>query len=334
MTENLQLATQTFQATKLGLLVVGKPTKNEWKEYGTSIKAVEGALQWVIGDWLNHGEKQYGETYAEAMSLWPESEYQTLALYKQVADAIQFTIRIVNVSWSHHREVAYLKLPEIVNGKMQWSRETDVKKISEFLSLAEKKKWPVRVLRIEVETYKRNKELEFALYNAPDKYDIFYADPPWKYADNLIEGYGAAEHHYKTMSIEELCNVPVRSRCNDNSVLFLWVTAPILGECWPVIKSWGFEYKASFVWDKDEHNYGHYNSVRHEFLLICTRGSFLPINKELEDSVQVVKRTSEHSRKPEEFRAIIDKMYPTGKRIELFARGDVPSPWEKWGNEA
>jgi N6-adenosine-specific RNA methylase IME4 len=109
------------------------------------------------------------------------------------------------------------------------------------------------------------------------------------------------------------------------------VTSPILYDAYQVIESWGFEYKASFVWDKVKHIMGHYNSVRHELLLICVRGSCQPDNRELFDSVQTIERT-EHSRKPVRFYEIIEALYPYGNRIELFARQSRPG-WVAWGNE-
>ena len=166
----------------------------------------------------------------------------------------------------------------------------------------------------------------------PDaKFRVLYADPPWKYGDQLTEAYGPTKFHYPAMSISELCALPVADLCEKDAVLFLWVTSPLLFECAPIVKTWGFEYKSSFVWDKVKHNMGHYNSVRHEFLLIATRGSCLPDIPELIDSVQSIERTK-HSEKPEEFRAIIDKLYPHGKRIELFARAEAKG-WERWGNQ-
>ena len=171
------------------------------------------------------------------------------------------------------------------------------------------------------------------------KFGIIYADPPWKYSDKLIEGYGAADHHYSQMSIDELCKykdkngILIKDKAGDDAVLFIWVTSPLLEDSFEVIKAWGFEYKTSFVWDKVKHNYGHYNSVRHEFLLVCTRGSKTPDNKELYDSVQSIERSKKHSEKPEEFRRIIDDLYPGGKRLEIFARKQVDG-WESWGNEA
>jgi N6-adenosine-specific RNA methylase IME4 len=166
-----------------------------------------------------------------------------------------------------------------------------------------------------------------------DKYRVIYADPPWKYGDALkLDAYGSTEYHYPTMTIAELCALPVADLCQPDAVLFLWVTSPMLFECAPVIQAWGFKYKASFVWDKVKHNWGHYNSVRHEFLLLCTRGSCVPDNSKLFDSVQSIERTRKHSEKPEQFREIIDALYPSGGRLELFARSRHEG-WEAYGND-
>lgn len=164
------------------------------------------------------------------------------------------------------------------------------------------------------------------------KYRVIYADPPWKYGDQLTEDYGPVKFHYPAMTMKELCALPVRQLCETDAVLFMWVTSPLLYEAAPIIEAWGFTYKTSFVWDKIKHNMGHYNSVRHEFLLICTRGSCTPDEKQLFDSVQSIERTK-HSTKPEEFRTIIDTLYPHGKRIELFARKPAKN-WDVWGNQS
>lgn len=165
------------------------------------------------------------------------------------------------------------------------------------------------------------------------KYRIIYADPPWNYGDKRDGKTTGAEDHYPSMTINELCNLPITKITDDNAVLFLWVTSPLLEECFEVIKAWGFKYKTSFIWDKVKHNMGHYNSVRHELLLVCTKGSCLPDNRKLFDSVQSIEKT-EHSKKPEKFRNIIDTIYTYGKKLELFARGkkDI-GDWVFWGNE-
>ncbi len=162
-------------------------------------------------------------------------------------------------------------------------------------------------------------------------YRVIYADPPGRYGDKRDERTGSAELHYPTMSISELCSMPVKDMTEPDAVLFLWVTAPLLEESFEVVKAWGFKYKTCFVWDKVKHNMGHYHSVRHEILLVCTKGSCLPDNNKLFDSVVSIERSDKHSEKPEQFREIIDTLY-TGNRIELFSRKKI-NGWENWGNE-
>ena len=164
-----------------------------------------------------------------------------------------------------------------------------------------------------------------------DKYRVIYADPPWRYGNSGLDDYGHAERHYPTMSIEELGHLGVPDIVEENSVLFIWTTSPLLEVCFGVIRMWGFNYKTSFIWNKIKHNFGYYNSVRHELLLICTRGSCLPDNSKLFNSVQSIERKA-HSEKPDEFRDIIDTLYTKGKKIELFSIKKVDG-WDVWGNE-
>jgi len=180
-------------------------------------------------------------------------------------------------------------------------------------------------------------ERKIDLFDTDKKFRIIYADPPWSYNDKCeagaVQSGGVEVRHYDVMSIDQLCDLPVEEITEKNSVLFMWVTSPLLDECFDVIKSWGFKYKASFVWDKVSHNMGHYNSVRHEFLLICTKGSCLPDEKKLIDSVQSIEKTNKHSQKPIEFMNIIDELYTHGDRIELFCREAQKENWFFWGNE-
>jgi N6-adenosine-specific RNA methylase IME4 len=171
-------------------------------------------------------------------------------------------------------------------------------------------------------------------------YRIFYADPPWKYDGlNQVDEYGHAERHYEPLDDAQLMAYrpgggarTVRELADDNSVLFIWVTSPMLERCFPIIRAWGFEYKASFVWDKIKHVMGHYNSVRHELLLVGTRGACTPDVPKLFDSVRSIERSDKHSEKPEEFYEIISSMYTFGRKLELFCRNPHPD-WDVDGNE-
>ena len=286
-------------------------TFNEWKEAGRFLKQVEGSVQFWVGDWLNFGKKKYEHGKYEQALIDLGYEYHTLTKFSAIAENVEGCRRRQDLGFSHHAEVAPLPPEE----QSQW------------LEKAEQEQLSVRELRTQIKEAKKQDPIPI-----PDgTYRVIYADPPWSYGDKLIEGYGAAEHHYSSMSIRELCELPF-PKTEENAVLFLWVTSPLLKECFEVIEAWGFTYKASFVWDKIKHNYGHYNSVRHELLLICTKGSCLPEIKDLYDSVVVIDRPETHSEKPEHFRIIIDNLYPTGNRIELFARKNTDG-WNSWGDE-
>ena len=330
----LQLQTGPYRTTFVGTEIVRESTPSEWANYGEILKRVDEAKQWAIGDWLVDGKRHYGDgLYREAAGILDADEHY-LTKFKRLSAFFEIGKRFPNLTWGHHYEVASIK-KVVTNkkGKLELSNEADHDKIQEMLQLAEKQRLSVRDLREAVKRYKRQQDEQIRLSNAPEKYSLFYADPPWLYGDKLVDGYGAAEHHYPPMSISQLCALPIKTISSDNAVLFLWVTSPLLEECFDVINAWGFKYKTSFVWDKVRHNYGHYNSVRHELLLVCTKGSYLPENSDLVDSVISIERNDNHSEKPQEVRELIESLYPNSKKLELFARGAYDG-WDTFGDEA
>jgi len=67
-------------------------------------------------------------------------------------------------------------------------------------------------------------------------YRILYVDPPWKYNDKQdTKKLGGAEKHYSTMSINELCELPVNKITEQNAVMFFWVTSPLLEDSFKII---------------------------------------------------------------------------------------------------
>ena len=279
----------------------------DWEGIGKQLQHIEGSVQWWIGDWLNYGEHAWGEMYAQAVN---EEQGNTWRNYKFVAANVDLSRRRDKLSFSHHYEVAGLE-----------PKEQD-----RLLDEAVKNEWNRKQMREAVREYK----WQLQAPDAPEgKYRVIYADPPWEYGNTMPDYFTEQGDHYPLMSLRSICDVPIKAE--ENAVLFLWATSPILEEAFQVIDAWGFRYKSSFVWDKVKHNMGHYNSVRHEFLLVCTRGSCQPDVKKLFDSVVSVPRTA-HSEKPEEFRTIIDTLYPHGKRIELFARKQTKG-WDVYGND-
>ncbi len=166
-------------------------------------------------------------------------------------------------------------------------------------------------------------------------FNVVYADPPWQYDNTGVDG--AAEHHYETMPTEDICRLIKILPIDKEAVLFLWATNPFLEDALKVVNRWGFEYKTNMVWVKTnlkKPGAGFYVRGRHELLFICTKGSFTPdlagkppIGSVLEAPV------NEHSRKPADVYTLIEKLYPDGHGLELFAREKHSDYWTPWGNE-
>ena len=162
-------------------------------------------------------------------------------------------------------------------------------------------------------------------------FGVIYADPPWRY-EYAIDRSDSIEAHYPTLSLEDICALPVEEIAEPDCVLFLWSPSPKLAEAISVIPAWGFSYRTCMVWDKETIGAGYYARQQHELLLIAIRGE--PKTPLFDDRpVSVLRaRRREHSRKPDEFYRIIERMYPLAKKVELFCRTPHPG-WASWGDE-
>lgn len=158
-------------------------------------------------------------------------------------------------------------------------------------------------------------------------FSLIYADPPWRYEH--AEPSRAVENNYPTMDLQDIRELPVPAE--DDAVLFLWATNPKLEEALSVVKAWGFDYRTNMVWVKPHIGMGYYVRGQHELLLIARRGD-LPVPSEANRPPSVVEATvGDHSEKPAVFYEIIERMYPSETRLEMFARETRPG-WRAWGN--
>jgi len=172
-----------------------------------------------------------------------------------------------------------------------------------------------------------------------NKYQIIYADPPWKFKVWCFgTGRGRLpDNHYPTMTIEELCSLPVKNIATKDCVLFIWTTFPKIAdqEVFKVIKAWGFRCKtAAFVWVKqnkdltDWMGLGYWTRGNPEVCLLATRGHPHRVSKSVKQLIVALRR--EHSRKPDEIRDRIVQLMGNLPRIELFARSKTPG-WDSVG---
>jgi N6-adenosine-specific RNA methylase IME4 len=165
------------------------------------------------------------------------------------------------------------------------------------------------------------------LVAAGRKFGCVYADPPWQYKNQRTRA--ATDNHYPTMSIEDICALPVAKLGANQSHLHLWTTNAFLEDSITVLRTWGFEYKGIFLWLKPTMGLGNYWRVSNEILLLGVRGG-MPFLDRSQKNWLMANRTR-HSSKPNEVRKIIEKVSP-GPRLELFGRKIVDG-WTVWGNQ-
>ncbi len=153
-----------------------------------------------------------------------------------------------------------------------------------------------------------------------------YADPPWSYGNTAARG--AAENHYQTMTLHDICGLPVSQLAAPRAHLHLWTTAAFLNDAFSVIEAWGFAYKSCFVWVKPLIGCGNYWRLAHELLLLGVRGR-TPFRDKTQRSWLELAR-GRHSGKPERLRKIIERVSP-GPYLELFGRKPVDG-WVVFGD--
>jgi len=175
--------------------------------------------------------------------------------------------------------------------------------------------------------------------NLPNKkYKILLIDPPWEYEDKAKAGNRGADSHYPVMSLEKIRNLPINDIADDDSILFLWATFPLLNQALYIIKAWEFEYKTvAFTWIKTTNTgsffmgMGNWTRSNAELCLLATKGKPKRINGGIS---QIIKTTYNgiHSKKPDLVRNRIVQLCGDLPRIELFARTKVQG-WDVWGND-
>lgn len=183
---------------------------------------------------------------------------------------------------------------------------------------------------------------DFRAFTAGKRYRTIYADPPWQFQNRT--GKVAPEHkrlsRYSTMTVPEICRLPVAEAADEKSHLYLWVPNALLPEGLEVMRAWGFAYKTNIIWEKvrkdgmpDGRGVGFYFRNVTEILLFGIRGEknrTLDPGRSQVNLLRAIKR--EHSRKPDEFISLIERCSPA-PFLEMFARGGRRD-WDMWGNQA
>ena len=171
------------------------------------------------------------------------------------------------------------------------------------------------------------------------KYSCILCDPPWAYRVWNKKGPGrCAENHYPTMTLQNICALPVAEIADKDCALFLWATYPNLQEAFDVINAWGFKYKTvAFTWVKRNKKssgwfvgLGYWTRANAEVCLLATKGSPRRMSKSVRQIIDTA--VERHSKKPDITRERIVELLGDVPRIELFAR-EKADGWDVFGNE-
>jgi N6-adenosine-specific RNA methylase IME4 len=212
---------------------------------------------------------------------------------------------------------------KIIEVKKQ-KTDSSIKEIVQEIKKEEKK----------AELQEKRQKIEEGVFNVdinniPEKFDVIYADPPWRY-DFAETDNRKIENHYTTMENSDIAKMNVPAA--DNCVLFMWATAPKLIEAIEVIKGWGFEYKTCAVWDKEKMGMGYWFRGQHELLMVGVKGNVSPPEASIRISSVIRESRQNHSRKPDCVAEYIELAFYDKSKIELFCR-EPRNGWYSFGNQ-
>ena len=177
-------------------------------------------------------------------------------------------------------------------------------------------------------------------------YKAIYADCPWRYDDQNCNG--AAEQQYSSMTLDQLCSLPIAQIAAPDCALFAWATFAKIEDALTVIRYWNFQYKSvAFDWVKlrggrPQMGLGRWTRVSTEVCLLAVRGKPQRQDKSVRQLIEsfvsgdeervLYASATRHSAKPPEVRDRIVQLLGDVPRIELFARDRVPG-WDAWGDQ-
>jgi N6-adenosine-specific RNA methylase IME4 len=185
-------------------------------------------------------------------------------------------------------------------------------------------------------------------------FPVIYADPPWQFRVwSKDTGQGrSAEAHYPTMTIDDICALPVVDLTAPDAALFMWATWPTLPDALRLGTAWGFEYKtlafdflkltrAGRGWHV---GMGYYTRANTEPCLLFTKGKPKRRSRKVRQLIvdgaetqptlfelPIIAPLGDHSAKPYEAYRRIERLFE-GPYLELFARTRWPG-WVSVGND-
>ena len=144
---------------------------------------------------------------------------------------------------------------------------------------------------------------------------------------------GKDDFNYNSMAIDDIKNLKIKSIADEDCLLFIWITSPFLKIGLDLLDEWGFCFSTvAFVWYKQKPNPGSYTLSECELCIVAKKGLIPKPRGSRKERQFLSENRSIHSKKPDEIRERILRMFPEQNKIELFARNKSKG-WDVWGNE-
>jgi len=202
------------------------------------------------------------------------------------------------------------------------SGELTINKAYQEIKTAEKKEERKALIQTQVDAIENGE-----LPELQGLYDIISVDPPWNYGREYDPETSRVANPYPEMTVEQIKAIDMPF--TDNAIVFLWTTHKFLPEAFDILKHWGFEYKATLVWNKERIGMGAWFRMQCEFCLFAVKGKPYWDNTTERDIITEARR--EHSRKPDAFFDMVDKIC-IGRKLEYFSR-EKRDGWDIFGND-
>ena len=170
------------------------------------------------------------------------------------------------------------------------------------------------------------------------QFGVVMADPPWDIHMDLP---------YGTMADDEMRRMPVGCLQPDGGVLFLWVTGRAMELGRECLGLWGYRQVQELVWVKSNQlqrlirtgRTGHWLNHSKEHCLVGVKGRAGAgaggghVNRHIDCDV-LVAEVRETSRKPDEMYALLERLSPGTRKLEIFGREHNCRPhWVTLGNQ-
>ncbi len=164
-------------------------------------------------------------------------------------------------------------------------------------------------------------------------YRVGTVDVPWPYEVDDADPSHRGAWPFPTMSIEQICALPVSSIMHADAILWFWTTNFHMRLAFKVLDAWGFHQTPTILtWAKHRWGNGHWLRGQTEHCILAVRGK--PIVTLTDQTTLLQAPARGHSVKPVEFYALVETLCPAPRYADLFSRYRHSDKWDCHGDEA